>query len=299
MSTIDLNRIRLFVRVAEAGSFTAAARLSGLPKSSVSRAVAALERELAVQLIQRTTRRLHLTEAGRAYFESVSRALSGIDEAAAAVSELQDAPRGRVRITAPGDLGHWLLAPILVRFAMRYPEVHLEVSLTQRLVDLVQEGFDLALRVGKLADSRLVARPLGLIRAGVFAAPRYLKRRGDPHSVTELSEHDCVLFRSISGRAVWQLVGPAGRRNIEVRGAVGADDGQFIREAAAAGEGLALLPIFARSGPERRDLQRVLPEYATVGEPLQLVYPTARFLPKRVVLLRDQLLKELPPRFQT
>jgi len=299
MSTIDLNRIRLFVRVAEAGSFTAAARLSALPKSSVSRAVAALERDLAVQLIQRNTRRLQLTEAGRAYYESVSRALSGIDEAAAAVSELQDAPRGPVRITAPADLGQWLLAPILVRFARRYPEVHLEVSLTQRLVDLVHEGFDLALRAGRLADSRLVARPLGLVRAGVFAAPQYLKRRGRPQSVAELAAHDCVLFRGVSGRAVWQLVGPAGRQKIEVRGAVGADDGHFIRAAAAAGQGLTLLPIFACSGPERRDLQRVLPEYATVGEPLQLVYPTARFLPKRVVLLRDQLLKELPPRLKT
>jgi DNA-binding transcriptional LysR family regulator len=286
------------VRVAEAGSFTAAARFSGLPKSSVSRAVAALERELAVQLIQRTTRRLQLTEAGRAYYESVSRALSGIDEAAAEVSQQQDAPRGMVRVTAPADLGHWVLAPTLARFAMRNPEVRLEVSLTQRLVDLVHEGFDLALRVGKLADSRLVARPLGLVRAGIFAAPQYLKRRGQPHSVADLANHDCVLFRGVSGRAVWQLVGPAGRERIEVRGAVGADDNQFIREAAAAGQGLTLLPIFACSGPERRDLQRVLPEYATVGEPLQLVYPSARFLPKRVVLLRDQLLKELPPLFK-
>src|SRR3989442_14807870 len=166
MSTIDLNRVRLFVRVAEAGSFTAAARLSGLPTSSVSRAVAALERELAVRLIQRTTRRLQLTEAGRVYYESVSRALSGMDEAAAAVSELQDAPHGRVRITAAADLGHWLLAPSLVRFATRYPEVQIEVSPTQRIVDLVHEGFDLALRVGKLADNRLVARALGPVRAG-------------------------------------------------------------------------------------------------------------------------------------
>src|SRR5437899_9657870 len=150
MSTIDLNRVRLFVRVAEAGSFTGAARVAGLPKSSVSRAVAALERELAVRLIQRTTRRLQLTEAGRAYYESVSRALSGIDEAAAAVSALQDTPRGQLRITAPPDLGQWLLAPTIARFAMRYPDVQVEVSLTQRLVDLVHEGLDLALRVGKL-----------------------------------------------------------------------------------------------------------------------------------------------------
>src|SRR5882724_4907860 len=220
VSTIDLNRVRLFVRVAEAGSFTGAARLSGLPTSSVSRAVAALERELAVRLIQRTTRRL-----------------PGMDEAAAAVSELQDAPRGRVRITAPADLGHWLLAPSLVRFATRYPEVQLEVSLTQRIVDLVHEGFDLALRVGTLADNRLVARALGLVRAGIFAAPRYLKRRGRPRSVAAVADHDCVLFRSVSGRAVWELVGPAGRQKVEVRGTVGADDNEFIRETAAAGQG--------------------------------------------------------------
>jgi DNA-binding transcriptional LysR family regulator len=299
MATIDLNRIRLFVRVADAGSFTGAARLSGLPKSSVSRAIAALERELAVRLIQRTTRRLQLTEAGRAYYDSVSRALSGIDEAAAAVSELQDTPRGPVRITAPPDLGQWLLAPSIARFAMRHPAVHVEVSLTQRVVDLVHEGFDLALRVGKLGDSRLVARPLGLVRAGIFAARRYLERRGRPRSVAELAEHECVLFRSVSGRAIWDLVGPAGRQKVEVRGAVAADDGQFVREAAAVGQGLTLLPIFACSGPQRTDLVRVLPHYATVGEPLQLVYPTARFLPKRVVLLRDQLLEELPARLKT
>src|SRR5438552_17525925 len=238
MSTIDLNRVRLFVRVAEAGSFTGAARLSGLPTSSVSRAVAALERELAVRLIQRTTRRLQLTEAGRVYYESVSRALSGMDEAAAAVSELQDAPRGRVRITAPADLGHWLLAPSLVRFATRYPEVQIEVSLTQRIVDLVHEGFDLALRVGKLADNRLVARALGPVRAGIFAAPRYLKRRGRPRSVADVADHDCVLFRRVSGRAVWELVGPARRQTVEARGAAAADDNAFIRAAGPAGRGL-------------------------------------------------------------
>ena len=248
-----------------------------------------------MRLIQRTTRRLQLTEAGRVYYESVSRALSGMDEAAAVVSELQDAPHGRVRITAPADLGHWLLAPSLGRFATRYPEVQLEVSLTQRIVDLVHEGFDLALRVGKLADNRLVARALGPVRAGIFAAPRYLKRRGRPRSVADVADHDCVLFRSVSGRAVWELVGPAGRQKVEVRGAVAADDNEFIREAAAAGQGLTLLPIFACYGREKDDLQRVLPEYATVGVPLQLVYPTARFLPKRVVLLRDHLVNELPP----
>ena len=210
MSTIDLNRIRLFARVVEAGSFTAAARDAGLPKSSVSRAIAALERDLAVRLIHRTTRRLQPTEAGRAYYESLSRALAGIDEATAAAAELQDTPRGTVRLTAPTDLGDRLLPPLLVGFAARYPEVRVDVVLTQRFVDLVHEGIDLALRVGRLGDSRLVARPLGTVRAGVFASPRYLERRGAPRTVAALAEHECLLFRSSSGRAVWKLVGPRG-----------------------------------------------------------------------------------------
>ncbi len=297
MATIDLNRIRLFVRVVETGGFTAAARAAGLPKSSVSRAMAALERDLGVRLLQRTTRRVQVTEAGRAYYSSVSAALSGVDDATAAVSALQDTPRGPVRLTAPADLGHRLLAPTLTRFARRYPEVYLDVSLTQRVVDLVYEGFDLAIRAGKLSDSRLVARSLGEGRTGIFASPAYLKRRGRPRSVAELAQHECLLFRSTSGRAVWQLIGPAGLETVEVRGAIGGDDHEMIRAAAAEGHGLVLLPIFSAYLGRRggRELTRVLPSYATAGGPLHLVYPSARFLPKRVALLRDQLLKELPP----
>jgi DNA-binding transcriptional LysR family regulator len=296
---LDLNKIRLFVRVAEAGSFTSAARVAGLPKSSLSRAVAALERELGVRLLQRTTRRLHLTEAGRAYYESVSRALAGVDEAAATASQMQDAPRGTVRLTAPADLGLWLLAPSLARFAAVFPEVLLDITLTQRVVDLVREGFDLGLRVGKLADSGLVARPLGLVRGGLFAAPEYLKRKGRPRAIADLAAHDCVLFRAGGGRALWDLVGPGGRQKIAVRGALSADDHQFVREAAAAGRGVTLLPILACSGPfATKKLVRVLPDFATPGVPLQLVYPSARFLPKRVALLRDRLITELSPRLR-
>src|SRR5262249_55152386 len=187
MSTIDLNRIRLFARVVEAESFTAAARDAGLPKSSVSRAIAALERDLAVRLIHRTTRRLQPTEAGRAYYQSGARAPAGIDEATAAAAELQDIPRGTVRLTAPTDLGDRLLPHILVGFAARYPEVRVDVVLTQRFVDLVHEGIDLALRVGRLGDSRLVARPPGPGRAGGFASRRDLARRGVPRPVAALA----------------------------------------------------------------------------------------------------------------
>jgi DNA-binding transcriptional LysR family regulator len=295
---MDLNRIRLFLRVAEAGSFTVAARLAGLPKSSISRGVAALERDLGVRLLQRTTRQVKLTESGHAYFESVSRALSGVDEASAAVSKLQDVPRGLVRVTAPTDFGAWLLAPSISRFASRYPEVRLEFSFTPRVVDLVQEGFDLAFRTGKLADTGLVARPLGSVRAGLFASPEYLERKGRPRSLAQLRKHDCILFRA-SGKAVWELVGPAGLERVEVRSSVSADDNQFVRAAAAAGRGIAMLPIFACSGPfKSKELTRVLPDQATPGVPVNIVYPSARFVPKRVALLRDQLLKELPPRLK-
>jgi DNA-binding transcriptional LysR family regulator len=284
--------------VVEAGSFTAAARDAGLPKSSVSRAIAALERDLAVRLIHRTTRRLQPTEAGRAYYESVSCALAGLDEATAAVSELQDTPRGTVRLTAPTDLGDRLLPPILVGFAARYPEVRVDVVLTQRFVDLVHEGIDLALRVGRLGDSRLVARLLGPVRAGVFASPRYLERRGAPRTVAALAEHECVLFRSSSGQAVWKLVGPRGMETVEVRGAINADDHHMVREAAA-GQGLALLPIVACAGrDDAADVRRVLPRHAAEGPPLHLVYPSTRLVPKRVALLRDQILQELPRRLK-
>ncbi|HKY91569.1 MAG TPA: LysR family transcriptional regulator, partial [Nevskiaceae bacterium] len=165
---MDLNNIRLFVRVVETGSFTAAANQLGLPKSSVSRGVAMLESSLGVRLLQRTTRRLSLTEAGRAFHDSAAGALAQLDEAQAAASQEQEEVAGVVRITASVDIGVWLLAPIVKGFLADHPRARVDVMLTARVVDLVQEGFDLALRAGRLLDSRLVARPLGVLRAGLY-----------------------------------------------------------------------------------------------------------------------------------
>src|SRR5258708_18325501 len=142
--SVDLNAVATFVRVVERGGFTSAAASLGVPKSSVSRSVKRLEQELGVRLLQRTTRRLNLTEAGRAYYESVANALAGMDEARAAITDMQDTPRGTVRVTAPPDIGAILLAPIVARFVRKYPEVRVELSLTSRFVDLVHEGIDLA-----------------------------------------------------------------------------------------------------------------------------------------------------------
>lgn len=293
---MDLNNVRLFVRVVETGSFTAAAAQLGLPKSSVSRGVAMLESALGVRLLQRTTRRLSLTEAGRAFHESAAGALAQLDEAQAAASQEQEDVVGVVRITASVDIGVWLLAPIVKGFLAEHPRARVDVMLTARVVDLVQEGFDLALRAGRLLDSRLVARPLGVLRGGLFAHRDYLKRRGTPRTVAQLATHDCLMFRSPSGRSTWELIGPAGMQKVEVGGALNADGFDFLHAAVGTGMGIGLLPMFACQGDTGAALTRVLPDHATTGAPLHLVYPSSRYLPRRVSALRDRILAEIPPR---
>ncbi len=284
---MDLNKVAVFSRVVDAGSFTGAARHLGLPKSSVSRAVKQLEEELGVRLLNRTTRQLRLTDAGRLYHDGVSRALIGLEDARAAVSAAEREPTGTVRITAPVDLAARMLTPILGRFVRQHPGIKVDLVLTNRYIDLVSEGIDLALRAGRLEDSTLIVRPLGLAAGALFASPVYLKRRGVPKRVTELGKHDCVLFRPQGERATWELVGPRGPVEVEVDGAIRSDDFSFVFHAVAEGLGIGILPL---GGCERAArLERVLPEYAMRGVPLQIVYPSGRFLPHRVVLLRDAI----------
>jgi len=215
---MDLNQLALFVRVVEAGSFTAAATRLDLPKSSVSRGIAALEQDLNVRLLQRTTRTLHLTDAGQSLYQVASHALEDIERATTCAGELQDLPRGKVRITSSEDVGRLLVAPVAARFMQQYPEIDLDVVLTPRNVDLVQEGFDLAVRVGRLADSSLVARSLGVLRIGLFASPDYLLRRGAPDTVQGLAGHCCLDFRGTGrGETQWRLVGPDGLKTVAVR----------------------------------------------------------------------------------
>ena len=290
---IDLNAVATFVRVVERGGFTSAAAALGVPKSSVSRSVKRLEQELGVRLLHRTTRRLSLTEAGRAYYEGVASALSGMEEARAAIGDMQDAPRGAVRITAPPDIGAMLLAPIVARFAKKYPEVRVELSLTGRYVDLVQEGFDLALRMGKLSDSSLVVRSLGNIDAGLYASKQYLARAGVPHKLADLARHTCLLFKGSNGTARWHLEGPHGQEIVDVKGQISADDISFLREALVAGGGIGFMPLPNLRGIDKQ-VVRVLPEYGMKGVPSQLVYPSARYVPQRVALLRDAIVKEVP-----
>jgi DNA-binding transcriptional LysR family regulator len=300
MTTPDLNHVSVFVRVVEGGSFTAAARALGLPKSSVSRSVSRLEAELGVRLLQRTTRSVHLTDAGHAYYDTVSRALSGLAEAQAAISDMQATPTGVVRVTSATDIGTNVLAALVARFVQKHPSIHVEMVLTGRFLNLVEEGVDLAVRAGKLDDSSLVARRVGSLEARLFAAPGYLRRRGVPKSVKELASHDALLFRARRGRASWQLSGPKGVEKVDVSGRVSADDFAFVRQMMLAGAGIGLVPwTTCAQDVERGRLLRVLPEYAAPGGALHVVYPSARYMPQRVALLRDFLVQGLLERAST
>ena len=292
---MDLNRVSAFVRVVQDGSFTAAARALGLPKSSVSRSVAQLEHDLGIRLLQRTTRQLHLTDAGAAYFERVSRALGDIGEATIAASDAQSELSGVVRITAPVDIGIWSLAAIIGRFVRKHPRIRVEVSLTGRVVDLVAEGFDLAVRAGPLRDSSLVARRVGELQSVAYASPKYLARRGTPQKLEDLVAHDCVLFRPNGSTAKWELRHTDGTvASVDVTGLVASDDLSFVRKAVLTGSGIGVLPTFLCGRAEATGkLVRVLNDWSLNGAVLHVAYPSARFVPQRVVVLREHLLSEL------
>ena len=292
---MDLNHVSAFVRVVQDGSFTAAARALGLPKSSVSRSIAQLEQDLGVRLLHRTTRKLHLTDAGTAFHNRVARALADIDEATSAASDLQRELRGSVRITAPVDLGVWAVAPIVARFVRRHPTVNIEVRLSSRVVDLVAENFDLAVRAGAVRDESLFARRAGALDLGMYASSRYIARRGAPKTLAELDAHDCVLHRTDTGTMPWKLTSSTGEeQTVQPRGAIAADDISFLKKAVLAGGGIALLPLFLVPREELSGkLVRVLPDWRLTGSMLHVVYPSARYVPQRVVAFRDYLLGEL------
>lgn len=292
----DLNKVSVFARVVEAGGFSAGARALGIPKSSASRSVKQLEDTLGVRLLQRTTRKLRLTVAGQEYYERVASALAGLEEAHAAVTEMQDAPKGVVRLAAPSDKWSWLLPPIIARFVERYPGIRIDVSLTNRELDLVRDGFDLALRMGRLNDSSLIVRTVGSVDCGLFGHQAYIARRGMPERIADLAAHDFIVCRTGDASHRLRLEGPKGTESVMVDGPVAADDMSFVLEAVRVGLGIALLPV---SGcVEHLRLVRVLPGYSQPGLTCSVVYPSSRYLPQRVALFRDTLLEELHIRMQ-
>lgn len=247
---------------------------------------------MGVRLLHRTTRTLRVTEQGADLLQRITPALVTLRDAVREVEASEHAPRGRLRVTTPTDIGISFLAELIGDFSRRYPEVSVDLSLTQRVVDLVAEGFDLAIRAGELRDSSLVVRRLGGTDAQLFAAPGYLERRGAPRALGDLNEHDLVLFRPVHGRTRWVLGSGARELTLDVRGRIGCDDFSFVRAAVVAGAGIGLAPrlICARDEADGR-LVRVLPRFTGRLGSLHLVYPSARHIPAKVAVFRDFLLE--------
>ena len=199
-------------------------------------------------------------------------------------------------MTGVADLGARVLGPPIARFLRKHPTIKIELSLSNRLVDLVEEGFDLALRAGPLRESSLIARRVGVLTSALYASPSYLRRRGKPRTLAELSGHDCVLFRPVRGVCTWTLRGPEGESSVAVSGPVAVDEMIFVRRLTMLGAGIALIPSFVCARElERGQLVPVLREHVAPGAPLHLVYPQARLVPRRVQLFREFLLQELSP----
>jgi DNA-binding transcriptional LysR family regulator len=291
---MDLNEIAVFTRVVQAGSFTAAARALAMPKSTVSRKVADLEERLDARLLQRTTRKLSLTDAGRAYYEHGLRIVTELEAAERAVTSLQDQPRGLLRITAPLN-GAWL-GEIVADYMRHNPDVQIELLCTARNVDLVEERFDLGIRAGALPDSSLVARSLGNATWVLAATPAYLKRKRRPRTPEDLKDHDFLAFGSGSMAFNLALANEDHTVELSLLARLLVSDFDILHAAARAGLGIGLLPASHSTKDLRAGrLERVLHGWNAPATPVHAVYPTARHLSAKVKSFVEYLQQRMTP----
>ncbi|MEZ4306434.1 MAG: LysR family transcriptional regulator [Polyangiaceae bacterium] len=283
----------VLVEVVDKGSFRGAARSLGMPKSSVSRRVADLEAHLGVRLLQRTTRRIGLTHAGQAYYSLASAAVAALRDAESAARDLSVEARGPLRISAPVNFGTLVLPAILAEFLTKHRAVRAEVELADRHVDLIDEGFDVAIRAGFLPDSTLVAQRLTGARVVTVTSPAYLRKRGRPRVPADLAEHDCLLFGAGSS-AVWTFSDSQERVDVTVTGPLSANNFFVLRDAASAGLGIARVPeMLARQPLTERRLVTILDPHVPPEVPLHAVYPSARHLSPKVRLFVEHLRERL------
>ncbi|KAA2284123.1 LysR family transcriptional regulator [Arenimonas fontis] len=292
----DLNDTLIFVKVVEQGSFTAAARQLGLPKTTVSRKVLELEARLGAQLLMRTTRRLGLTEAGTVYYEHCKRIARELEEAEGAVNQLQSGPRGWLRVTVPVSLGLIALGPLLTEFRSRYPEVRLDLVLSNDVLDLIGDEIDVALRFGSLPDSTLVARNLGSYRPYIYASPSYIARHGEPLTPEDLEHHHALVMphHRRGQRWSWALGDGDHSGDFGVRPMMVANDPFALKPALLAGEGLMLAtPMVVGGELASGCVRRVLPGWAGPIVELNAVFPRGSVLSPKVRAFVDFLLERM------
>lgn len=278
-----LASMAMFVRVVESGSFSAAAEASQVSATMAAKHIRAIEQRLGARLLHRTTRRQQLSEVGRLYYERCKQVLADVALAEASASELQASPRGRLRLTAPVSFGSRRLVPALAEYLASHPEVNVELSLDNRMFDLVEEGYELGIRIGTLDDASLVARPLQPYRRLLAASPAYLARHGNPERPEQLSSHVCLGLSYWRHRDHWRLLGPGGDiYEAPVQGRFAADHGDALRIAALHHIGIILQPeVLLADDLAAGRLQPVLPDWSPPPMPMHLIYapdrrPTAK-----------------------
>jgi DNA-binding transcriptional LysR family regulator len=292
-----LESISAFVAVVEAGGFTAASKRLGMPLATVSRKVSELEEQLRVQLLTRTTRSVALTEIGQQYFETSRRLLEELGDAERLATGEYRAPCGELTVAAPAGLGRTYLAPIITEFLAAYPDVDIDLRLADQVVNLAENGVDIALRVGELPDSSLVAIKLGVIREVVCASPTYLKKRGIPFALDELSAHSCVTFTSLETPREWTF--RSGRRvtRIPVRSRLSASNAEAAAEAAIAGLGVTRLLCYqAAPSIKAKRLKLLLRDFEPEPMPVSLVYQGGRLMPQKLKAFIDFVVPRMKSR---
>ncbi len=284
--------MNIFAEVARRGGFTPAAQHLGLSRAQVSKAVSRLEQHLGARLLNRTTRRVSLTATGKVYLERCEAILQEIAELEDIAASHAGEPAGRILLSAPTSFGILHLSRAIPAYLEKYPAVQVSLSLTDRFVDVVAEGFDLAIRIAELEDSSLVARRIAPSRLVFCAAPAYLDRHGEPRVPQDLAIHHCLVYSNDLKPDTWRVRGPSGIESIRVNGPVCADNGDVLRSAALSGLGIALLPTFI-VGADIRDgsLRQVLADYCPPPISIYAVFPSRRFLSARVRSFVDFLVE--------
>ncbi len=292
-----ISAMQVFVKVVELGSFARAAERLGLSTSACSRQVAELEAHLDTRLLNRTTRKLSLTEAGNAFHERCVQLVADVEEAELLAKAGRERPRGTLRVTCSVNFGLRHISPLLGPFLQQHPDVRIDVSLSDRMVDIVEEGFDLAIRIGDSASASVIARKLGETRMVCCAAPVYLKRRGRPATPKDLEQHDCLLYEYLNPRGEWRFVGGDGKlHRVRVHGKLQTNNGDMLAAAAAAGLGICLEPDFiVAEHVAAGRLAPILTGYAAAAAPIYAAYPSRRHLSAKVRAFVDYLAGAFSP----
>lgn len=280
---MDLASLQAFVKVVQTGSFTRAADALHTQKARLSRVVSQLERELSVRLLERSTRSLSLTEAGREFFERAHAILASVDDARQAMQRIRGEPQGTLRLTCGVEFGLVAVSSWIADYLAAYPQVQVEADYSNRVVDIVHEGFDLAIRVGPLSDSSLAARRLGWVDYGLYASAGYLRRHGQPATPQELAAHPLVVYAGAASQGHWVLTSQAETVKLRLQPRLRVNTSLAAREALQRGLGIGLLPRRVAEPPGQAALlRRLLPDWAAPAVPVHAVFASARFLTPKV-----------------